>query len=83
MEALLIIASIVSFFTKIGVHIHLDWKHNRFKGFMPTFMQPIEYFFFYTEDVKQIFESEKKICNTLYVIFLILIFLMFTLRLAN
>lgn len=41
--------------------MHLDWKHDRFEGFKPAFMQPIANFFFYVMDVKEKFEFEKKV----------------------
>lgn len=68
MKELLIGIVLVSLLAKIGFHMHLDWKHDRFEGFKPAFMQPIANFFFYVMDVKEKFEFEKKVCNILYII---------------
>jgi hypothetical protein len=72
--SLLVLASL---FTKIGTHMHLDWRHGRFKGFAPASFQPIEYFLFYVKDVRVEFKLEKKICNIAYVILLVSMFLTF------
>jgi len=69
MKLLLIVVSLISFFTKVILHIHLDSKHNRFKGFYPSGMQPLEYFFFYIEDVRKEYLITKRICNISYLVF--------------
>ena len=52
------------------MHIYLDWKHDRFKGFGTATMKPIEYFFPYGQETEPRFAGIKKMCNWLYRAFL-------------
>jgi hypothetical protein len=71
MNTIISATTLISFFAKLGLHIHLDVKNKRFKGFQSGSMQPIEYIFFYIEDVDEKFEIEKKVCNFFYAILLL------------
>ena len=72
MKTILIISVAITFTAKIGLHIYLDKKNNRYSGPPPGNMHPISYFFFYTNKVDREYEVKKKQCNIFYVLFLIL-----------
>ena len=79
MKNTLTLLTLISLLTKVALHMHLDWKHKKFK-FFPTGFAPITYFFFYLDDVNKKFENEKRICNFFYIILIISIVLTFIAR---
>lgn len=66
MIKILILLVLVSLIIKIHFQIYLDKKHNRFQGYKPSTMQPINYFFPYFLNVEIKYKKLKIICNVAY-----------------
>ena len=65
MKALFIGINLLLFLTKFIIQIHLDYKHQRFKG-LPGPDNFISFLLPYMEAVKPQFKKEKHFCDLLY-----------------
>ena len=72
--AILTIALILSISGKLMLHLHLNWKKDKLKHFIPGFIG-LAYFFFYLEEVDKKNKLKKTVCNALYLTSIILIIL--------
>lgn len=73
MKALIIVSGMLAFFIKLAIHIYLDIKNNRSKGLKPANMLPFLYFFPYMEEVKPAYQTQKKLCDLFYILFILLV----------